>query len=191
METIGPAVPTATATPRQALSPDALGMDVLSLKEGLLRHLEYTLAELPRHVDSRWEPYFALALAVRDRMVQRWVRTQDTYYEKDAKRIYYLSLEYLMGRTLGNSLINLGLDEVGAALGELGYHLEDLREAEWDAGLGNGGLGRLAACFLDSLATLGYPSYGYGSATTTGSSTSGSSTVSRWKSRMAGSATGI
>jgi len=163
METIGPAVPTATATPRQALSPHTFGMDVLSLKEGLLRHLEYTLAELPRHVDSRWEPYFALALAVRDRMVQRWVRTQDTYYDRDVKRVYYLSLEYLMGRTLGNSLVNLGLDdEVGAALGELGYRLEDLREAEWDAGLGNGGLGRLAACFLDSLATLGYPSYGYG-----------------------------
>src|SRR5262245_53977930 len=112
MEQIRPAVPTATATPRQALCYDRLGADALSMKEGVLHHLEYTLAELPRHVDSRWEPYFALALAVRDRMVQRWVRTQDTYYEKDAKRIYYLSLEYLMGRTLGNSLINLGLDEV-------------------------------------------------------------------------------
>jgi len=163
MEQISPAVPTATSTPRQALPYDVLGMDGLSLKEGILRHLEFTLAELPRHVDSRWEPYFALALAVRDRMVQRWVRTQDAYYEQDVKRVYYLSLEYLMGRTLGNSLVNLGLgDEVGVALGELGYRLEDLREAEWDAGLGNGGLGRLAACFLDSLATLGYPSYGYG-----------------------------
>ena len=163
METISPAVPSATATPREALPYDSLGMDVLSVKEGMLRHLEYTLAELPRHVDSEWEPYVALALAVRDRMVQRWVRTQDTYYDRDVKRVYYLSLEYLMGRTLGNSLINLGLDdEVSQALGELGYRLEDLREAEWDAGLGNGGLGRLAACFLDSLATLGYPSYGYG-----------------------------
>src|SRR5262249_19156417 len=75
----------------------------------------------------------------------------------------YLSLEYLMGRTLGNSLIALGLrDACAQALTELGYRLEELREAEWDAGLGNGGLGRLAACFLDSLATLGYPSYGYG-----------------------------
>jgi starch phosphorylase len=163
METIRPAVPTATATPREALPYDTLGMDVRSVKEGILRHLEYTLAELPRHVDSEWEPYVALALTIRDRMVQRWVRTQDTYYEQDVKRVYYLSLEYLMGRTLGNSLVNLGLDdEVVQALGELGYRLEDLREAEWDAGLGNGGLGRLAACFLDSLATLGYPSYGYG-----------------------------
>ena len=104
MEPISPAVPTATRTPRQALPYDSLGTDVPSMKEGMLRHLEYTLAELPRHVDSEWEPYVALARAVRDRMVQRWVRTQDTYYDQDVKRVYYLSLEYLMGRTLGNSL---------------------------------------------------------------------------------------
>lgn len=134
-----------------------------TLKDGVLDHLQYTLAELPRHVDSDWEPYVALALAVRDRMIARWVRTHDAYYEQDAKRVYYLSLEYLMGRTLGNSLVNLGLlDECAAALHDLGYRLEDLREAEWDAGLGNGGLGRLAACFVDSMATLGYPCYGYG-----------------------------
>jgi len=96
-------------------------------------------------------------------MIQRWIRTQDEYYAQDVKRVYYLSLEYLMGRTLGNSLINMGLmDECAQALHELGYRLEDLREAEWDAGLGNGGLGRLAACVLDSMATLGYASYGYG-----------------------------
>jgi starch phosphorylase len=138
-------------------------MDPESFKRGILGHLEFTLAELPSQVDSVWEPYLALALAVRDRMVERWIRTQDTYYRRDAKRVYYLSLEYLMGRTLGNSLINLQLmDSCTKALHELGYALEDLREAEWDAGLGNGGLGRLAACFLDSLATLGYASYGYG-----------------------------
>ena len=85
------------------------------------------------------------------------------YYEQDVKRVYYLSLEYLMGRMLGNSLVNLGfLNECDRALHNLGYRLEDLREAEWDAGLGNGSLGRLAACFLDSLATLGFPCYGYG-----------------------------
>ena len=151
------------AAPLQSLPYDSLGMDAESLKRAILGHLEYTLAELPQQVDSEWEPYVALALAVRDRMVSRWVRTQDTYYRQDAKRVYYLSLEYLMGRTLGNSLINLGLlDECARALHELGYRLEDVREAEWDAGLGNGGLGRLAACFLDSLATLGYASYGYG-----------------------------
>ena len=163
MPPITPAVPTATASPREALTGPGPGMDAESLKDSVLKHLEYTLAELPRHVDSEWEPYVALALAVRDRLVQRWIRTQDAYYEQDPKRVYYLSLEYLMGRTLGNSLLALGLrDACAQALGELGYRLEDLREAEWDAGLGNGGLGRLAACFLDSLATLGYPSYGYG-----------------------------
>src|SRR5215475_8879372 len=106
----------------ETLSSDGLGMDAASLKRGILGHLEYTLGELPKHVDSAWEPYVALALAVRDRMMERWIRTQDTYYEQDVKRVYYLSLEYLMGRTLGNSLVNLGLgDEVGEALGELGY----------------------------------------------------------------------
>src|SRR5262245_59743131 len=129
----------APAAPLQVLPYGTLGMDAESLKTGILGHLQYTLAELPAHVDSEWEPYVALALAVRDRMIQRWVRTQDTYYEQDAKRIYYLSLEYLMGRTLGNSLVNMGLlDTSAAALHELGYKLEDLREAEWDAGLGNG-----------------------------------------------------
>jgi len=161
--TVKPPATEAPAAPRQALPYDALGSDAESLKLGILGHLQYTLAELPKHVDSDWEPYVALALAVRDRMIQRWLRTQDAYYEQDAKRVYYLSLEYLMGRTLGNSLVNMGLlDESATALHELGYRLEDLREAEWDAGLGNGGLGRLAACFLDSMATLGYPSYGYG-----------------------------
>src|SRR5262245_11707378 len=163
MTTIKPAVPSATASPRRALSDARLGMDAPALADSVLHHLEYTLSELPRQVDSDWEPYVALALSVRDRLVERWIRTQDTYYDQDPKRVYYLSLEYLMGRTLGNSLIAMELrDACGQALTELGYRLEDLREAEWDAGLGNGGLGRLAACFLDSLATLGYPSYGYG-----------------------------
>ena len=160
---IGPDAPITPSAPRQALAYDTLGSDAEALKAAVLGHLEYTLAELPTHVDSPWEPYVAVALAVRDRMIQRWIRTQDTYYAQDVKRVYYLSLEYLMGRTLGNSLVNMGLlGECAKALHELGYHLEDLREAEWDAGLGNGGLGRLAACFLDSLATLGYPAYGYG-----------------------------
>ena len=163
MSVIMPAVAAAKATPRQELTGDNLGMDVAGLTQGFLRHLEYTLAELQRHVDSEWEPYVALALTVRDRLIQRWVRTQDAYYDQDPKRIYYLSLEYLMGRTLGNSLVAMSLrDTCAQAMAELGYRLEDLREAEWDAGLGNGGLGRLAACFVDSLATLGYPCYGYG-----------------------------
>ena len=139
------------------------GLDAESIRRGLLTHLEFTLAELPTHVDSEWEPYLSLALAVRDRLIERWSRTQDAYYANDAKRIYYMSLEFLMGRALTNSLINLGIDgETAKAVYELGYDLEELSEAEWDAGLGNGGLGRLAACLLDSLATLELPAYGYG-----------------------------
>jgi glycogen phosphorylase len=152
-----------TSTPAAAGEAPRLDSNAPALARSIREHLEYTLAELPGHVDTNWEPYVALALAVRDRMVERWIRTQDRYYEQDAKRVYYLSLEYLIGRTLGNSLVNLGVTaDCRQALEELGYSLEDLREAEWDAGLGNGGLGRLAACFLDSLATLGYPAYGYG-----------------------------
>jgi len=105
----------------------------------------------------------ATALAVRELLAERWITTQRSYYRSDVKRVYYLSLEFLIGRTLGNALVNLGLEGKGAdAIREFGYEMEDLREMEWDAGLGNGGLGRLAACFLDSLATLKIPSYGYG-----------------------------
>ena len=95
----------------EPLPPPREGMDAESLETGILRHLEFTLGELPRHVDSEWEPYLSVALAVRDRLMERWIRTQDAYYENDAKRVYYLSLEFLMGRTLGNSLVNLGLLE--------------------------------------------------------------------------------
>ncbi len=139
------------------------GMDAESLKSGILNHLEFTLGELPEHVDSKWEPYVGLALAVRDRLMERWIHTHDAYYDADAKRVYYMSLEFLMGRTLGNSLINMDLMDAGEkAMEDLGMKLEDMRDSEWDAGLGNGGLGRLAACFLDSLATLELPAYGYG-----------------------------
>lgn len=110
-----------------------------------------------------YDRYLALAYELRDRLVENWLLTQRTYQQKKVKRVYYLSLEYLMGRMLGNTMINLKLEgPVQEAINELGYSLEDLREAEPDAGLGNGGLGRLAACFLDSMATLGIPSLGYG-----------------------------
>ena len=107
--------------------------------------------------------YKALALTVRDRLVERWKKTGYTYIESQCKRGYYLSLEFLMGRTLGNAMLNLGItDAATQAMTELGINLEDLAEAEIDAGLGNGGLGRLAACFLDSCATLQLPVMGYG-----------------------------
>ncbi|MDP1826999.1 MAG: glycogen/starch/alpha-glucan phosphorylase [Archangium sp.] len=152
--------PNSRLTARAAIS---LKNDAPAIRESIVQHLQFTLAELPKHVDSTWEPYVSLALAVRDRLIENWIKTQDAYYAADAKRVYYLSLEFLMGRTLGNALFNLGVqDAAGKALEELGYSLEDLRQVEWDAGLGNGGLGRLAACFLDSLATLQMPAYGYG-----------------------------
>jgi starch phosphorylase len=135
---------------------------VTSLQRAFAHHLEYSLAK-DEYTATPRDRFVSLALAVRDRLVERWIRTQQTYYERDAKRVYYLSLEFLLGRTLGNSLVNLGLEETAhRALHELGYDLEALEETEWDAGLGNGGLGRLAACLLDSMATLELPAYGYG-----------------------------
>ena len=149
-------------TKLKTLTSDLLGTDVESLHRSFAQHLECSLAK-DTYSATMLDIYKSLAYTVRDRMVERWIATQQTYYDKDVKRVYYLSLEFLMGRTLGNSLINLDLlDRVEQASRELGYELEELREVEWDAGLGNGGLGRLAACFLDSMATLELPAYGYG-----------------------------
>ncbi len=143
-------------------SSSRLGMDAPSFKDSYFRHLEYSLGK-DVYSATDHDRYSACALAARDRLIERWIATQQTYYNKNAKRVYYLSLEFLIGRTLGNSLINLDLYEPAArALREIGLSLEDLREKEWDAGLGNGGLGRLAACFMDSLATLELPAMGYG-----------------------------
>ncbi|MEO5360650.1 MAG: glycogen/starch/alpha-glucan phosphorylase [Nitrospirota bacterium] len=133
-----------------------------TLKSSFLRHLKYTLAKDEYTATDR-DRYKALSLAVRDRLVEKWIKTQQAYYNKDVKRVYYLSLEFLIGRSLGNVLVNLDIyEEARKELLAVGLELEQLRELEWDPGLGNGGLGRLAACFLDSLATLGIPSYGYG-----------------------------
>jgi len=107
--------------------------------------------------------YQAVVFAARDRLMERWARTRMAIERDDNRRVAYLSLEFLMGRLLRNALLNLGIeDETGEALGRLGIQLEDVYEREWDAGLGNGGLGRLAACFLDSCATLSLPVIGYG-----------------------------
>jgi len=109
------------------------------------------------------DAFQALAFSVRDRVMDRWFATQDTYYKRDAKRVYYLSLEFLLGRLLLSNMINLGaFAEYREAMQRLGLDLERLTECETDAGLGNGGLGRLAACFLDSASTLSLPFYGYG-----------------------------
>ncbi|MFA7348712.1 MAG: glycogen/starch/alpha-glucan phosphorylase [Desulfurivibrionaceae bacterium] len=125
-------------------------------------HMLSFLGRDPQRAGSR-DLYKALAYTIRDFLIERWISTQKGYYAKGKKRVYYLSLEFLIGRSLGNSLINLGFyDEMKGVLEEMGYDLEEIREEEDDAALGNGGLGRLAACFLDSLATLGVPAYGYG-----------------------------
>jgi starch phosphorylase len=132
------------------------------LKEFFKYHLFYTEAK-DQYTATSLNQYNSLALTVKDQLVRGWLNTQQSYHRADAKRVYYLSLEFLMGRMLGNNLINLGLlNESSQALRELGYELEDLQEVEWDAGLGNGGLGRLAACLLDSMATMELPAYGYG-----------------------------
>ena len=141
---------------------DYLGLDVPSIKRSVANRLVYSVGKDPLTATQRdW--YHALAYTVRDRLIERWTGTMRNYYRKDAKRVYYLSMEFLIGRTLSNSLLNMGIrDECQQGLYELGLELETLRELEDDAALGNGGLGRLAACFLDSLATLRMPGYGYG-----------------------------
>ncbi|GEN06367.1 starch phosphorylase [Myxococcus fulvus] len=138
------------------------GRDASSMRRSFLDHVRYSRGK-NYETSTAHDRFMALSLAVRDRLADRWVRTARTYYEKDAKRAYYLSAEYLLGRALGNNLLNLGMHDAAAeAMREVGVDLTNLLEMEPDAGLGNGGLGRLAACFLDSLATLGYPGMGYG-----------------------------
>ncbi len=138
------------------------GHDVDSFRRAYLDHVRFSRAKDERDA-TPLDKLFAVSLAVRDRLSERWMATQRAYAEADPKRVYYFSLEYLMGRALGNNLINLGIFDVAReALAPEGLKLEDLLELENDAGLGNGGLGRLAACFLDSMATLGLPAMGYG-----------------------------
>ncbi len=141
---------------------DYMGLDAESIKYSLANRLEYSAGkDLYTATDRDW--YNVTAYTVRDRLMERWMETMRTYYREDAKRVYYLSLEFLIGRTLSNSLLNIGIyDECTQALHDIGLNLEEIRELEPDAALGNGGLGRLAACFLDSMATIGIPAYGYG-----------------------------
>ena len=107
--------------------------------------------------------YQAVALAVKDMIIDRWIATHKEYDKQDAKIVYYMSMEFLTGRFLGNNIISLcEQKEIEEALSELGFDLNSIEDQERDPALGNGGLGRLAACFLDSLASLGYPAYGCG-----------------------------
>ncbi len=132
------------------------------LKESFSSSLQYGLAK-DRFTATSHDNFMALGISLRDRLVERWIQTQQRYHHKNLKRVYYLSLEFLIGRLLGSYVLNLGLWEPAQkALKEFGLDFEKVREEEVDAGLGNGGLGRLAACFLDSMATLGIPAHGYG-----------------------------
>src|SRR5215212_9263847 len=134
----------------------------IHLREGIESFLRYAKGRVWSEA-SRRERLHALATAVRRPALDAMRESERRYREQDAKRLYYLSMEFLMGRALGNNLTNLGIyDQARAVLAELGEDLEELQSLEPDAALGNGGLGRLAACFLDSLATLDLPGFGYG-----------------------------
>ncbi|GBG88327.1 hypothetical protein CBR_g46894 [Chara braunii] len=141
---------------------DLLPTDSVSLRQSIQHHYNYTLAKWGRDPDGH-DVYVSTALSVRDRLTERWQSTQDYFQRKDVRHVCYLSLEYLIGRSLQNSVYNMKLqDSYSGALQQIGYRLEDAFEHEHDPALGNGGLGRLASCFLDSMATLNLPASGYG-----------------------------
>ncbi len=152
--------PTSSLKTRIALPADEA--DVVALRRALVAKLTYAVGKDPL-VASNHDWFVATALTVRDRIVDRWFPSTRAIYEQKRKRVYYLSMEFLIGRLLGDSLNNLGLTEtMRAALAELGVDLERLRTIEPDAALGNGGLGRLAACFMESMASLSVAAHGYG-----------------------------
>ena len=137
-------------------------LDPSGIVEAFAHRMMYSVAK-DEHTAGPLDVHHALAYAVRDRLMERWFKTQSAYYAADVKRVYYLSLEFLLGRALVSNIVNLGArGPYTEALRSLGYDLEAIHEEEWDAGLGNGGLGRLAACIQESAATLGLPFYGYG-----------------------------
>ena len=123
---------------------------------------EYVLAK-DQYTSTVLDNYTSLALSLRDRIVERWINTQQRYHKENLKRVYYLSMEFLIGRLLETNMFNLGLEQQSRKLmEEMGFDFDHIRNQENDAGLGNGGLGRLAACFLDSMATMSIPAHGYG-----------------------------
>jgi starch phosphorylase len=138
------------------------GMNTENISLGFLNNLEYSLGK-DRFSLTPYDEFLSLSYTVRERLIERWIMTRQQYHKQNVKRIYYLSMEFLMGRLLANNIMNLGLHgPCKEAIRELGMDMEDILDQEFDAGLGNGGLGRLAACFLDSMATLELPTVGYG-----------------------------
>ena len=144
------------------LNYDYEGLDEASIRHSIANRMVYTVGK-DNFTATERDWFETVAYTTRDRLTERWMETMRSYYQTDTKRVYYLSMEFLMGRSMLNSMLNLGFREPAEkALGELGLKLEEIADIESDAALGNGGLGRLAACFLDSLATLRLPGYGYG-----------------------------
>ena len=137
-------------------------LSLSNFQDSVRRNLKYS-AGIQWEEASNEDLFYAVALAIREQMIDGMLQTEERYKKADVKRVYYLSMEFLMGRTLGNTLCNLGMFELCRdALVEMGIDIEEIREVESDAALGNGGLGRLAACFLDSLASLNLPGFGCG-----------------------------
>jgi starch phosphorylase len=144
---------------------DRPALDAESIRRSLYNRLIYTIGKDPiTATDRDW--FYAAAAVVRERMIERWMETMRSYYVEDRKRIYYLSMEFLMGRSMTNAMLNMCAEkefrDALTALAEMGLRPEKIADMEPDAALGNGGLGRLAACFLDSMATTGVAGYGYG-----------------------------
>ncbi|MCC5969706.1 MAG: glycogen/starch/alpha-glucan phosphorylase [Pararhodobacter sp.] len=147
------------ATPSDS---DSAQITACTLRTGILKHLEYSQAKDLDHA-SLFDMRMALTLAIRDQVIEPWFRATRAAYAARSKRVYYLSMEFLIGRLLEDAILNLGLgDAAQEAVAGLGHDFRAVLDDEPDAALGNGGLGRLAACFLDSLSTLGCPAYGYG-----------------------------
>jgi glycogen phosphorylase len=148
--------------PEESSASNSFPTSTTTLKDQIQRHIRFTMGRDPAK-PNRHACFMGLAYSIRDRLIDRWIRTQRSQYDTLAKRVYFLSLEFLPGRFLMNYLISLKLvDEVRQTVEEMGFDLDELEEEEWDAGLGNGGLGRLASCYMDSLACLDLPGYGYG-----------------------------
>jgi len=152
----------ATKQKNLGLEPEPREMDSEGLRDDFLEKIKYDLIKDADNFTAT-DAFVGLSLTMRDRLVERWIETQKKYTTSNTRRAYYMSLEFLMGRLLGNNVSNLGItDNTRSALKELDLSFEEIEDQEIDAGLGNGGLGRLAACFLDSMATMELPSVGYG-----------------------------
>ncbi len=139
-----------------------LNLNLNAVQQSITNHLIFSVGKDPiTATDRDW--FFTLAQVVREHLIERWMETMRRYYNNDIKRVYYLSMEFLIGRSLMNGILNIGFaEEVRQACVDAGIDLDKIMDMEFDAALGNGGLGRLAACFLDSMATIGLPGYGMG-----------------------------